>query len=147
MPDLSLVDDGLLPWVTDMITANGGATFLIVSSIMIMAAATRRIVGLNGQLMCLSFQFKKMLGLGRGGAILCPNENEYNELKRMAYDGRDDNKPWAEQNIKTIGYHYYMTPETAQLGIEKLKTAKPNKLWTSQDYPYLPEMKVFDNVF
>ena len=40
-----------------------------------------------------------------------------------------------------------MTPETAQLGIEKLKTAKPNKLWTSQDYPYLPEMKVFDNVF
>ncbi len=102
---------------------------------------------INGQLMCLSFQFKKMLGLGRGGAILCPNENEYNELKRMAYDGRDDNKPWAEQNIKKIGYHYYMTPETAQLGIEKLKTAKPNKLWTSQDYPYLPEMKVFDNVF
>ncbi len=102
---------------------------------------------INGQLMCLSFQFKKMLGLGRGGAILCPNENEYNELKRMAYDGRDDNKPWTEQNIKTIGYHYYMTPETAQLGIEKLKTAKPNKLWTSQDYPYLPEMKVFDNVF
>jgi len=48
MPDLSLVDDGLLPWVTDMITANGGATFLIVSSITIMAAATRRIVGLNG---------------------------------------------------------------------------------------------------
>ena len=102
---------------------------------------------INGQLMCLSFQFKKMLGLGRGGAILCPNENEYNELKRMAYDGRDDDKPWAEQNIKTIGYHYYMTPETAQLGIEKLKTVKPNKLWTSQDYPYLPEMKVFDNVF
>lgn len=102
---------------------------------------------INGQLMCLSFQFKKMLGLGRGGAILCPNEDEYNELKRLAYDGRDDNKPWAEQNIKTIGYHYYMTPETAQLGIEKLKTAKPNKLWTSQDYPYLPEMKVFDNVF
>ena len=48
MPDLSLVDDGILPWVTDMITANGGATFLIVSSITIMAAATRRIVGLNG---------------------------------------------------------------------------------------------------
>ena len=102
---------------------------------------------INGQLMCLSFQFKKMLGLGRGGAILCPNENEYNELKRMAYDGRDDDKPWTEQNINTIGYHYYMTPTTAQLGIEKLKTAKPNKLWTDKDYPYLPEMKVFDNVF
>ena len=102
---------------------------------------------ISGQLMCLSFQYKKMLSLGRGGAILCPNEDEYNELKQMAYDGRDDSKSWAEQNIKTIGYHYYMTPETAKLGIEKLKTVKPNKLWTSQDYPYLPEMKVFDNVF
>ena len=101
---------------------------------------------INGQLMCLSFQHKKMLGLGRGGAILCPNEQEYNELKKMAYDGRDDSKPWAEQNIKTIGYHYYMTPETAQLGIEKIKTAVPNKLWTSDDYPYLPEMEVFRNV-
>ena len=48
MPDSSLVDDGVIPWITDMITANGGATFLIVSSITIMAAATRRIVGLNG---------------------------------------------------------------------------------------------------
>ena len=48
MPDSSLVDDGNIPWITDMITANGGATFLIVSSITIMAAATRRIVGLNG---------------------------------------------------------------------------------------------------
>ena len=47
MPEASLVDDGVIPWITDMITANGGATFLIVSSITIMAAATRRIVGLN----------------------------------------------------------------------------------------------------
>ena len=47
MPDSSLVDDCIIPWITDMITANGGATFLIVSSITIMAAATRRIVGLN----------------------------------------------------------------------------------------------------
>ena len=48
IPDSSLTDDGVIAWVTDMITANGGATFLIVSSITIMAAATRRIVGLNG---------------------------------------------------------------------------------------------------
>ena len=48
IPDSSLVDDGIVPWATEMITANGGATFLIVSSITIMAAATRRIVGLNG---------------------------------------------------------------------------------------------------
>ena len=39
-----------------------------------------------------------------------------------------------------------MTPETAQLGIEKLKTATPNKRWTSEDYPYLPDMEVFKDV-
>jgi len=98
---------------------------------------------LPGQFMCLSFQHKKMLSLGRGGAILCPTEQDYKVLKQMAYDGRADDKPWAEQNIKQIGYHYYMTPETAQLGIEKLKTVNPDKLWTSEDYPYLPAMEVF----
>ena len=98
---------------------------------------------LPGQFMCLSFQHKKMLSLGRGGAILCPTEQDYEILKQMAYDGRADDKPWAEQNIKQIGYHYYMTPETAELGIEKLKTATSDKLWTSEDYPYLPSMEVF----
>ncbi len=94
--------------------------------------------------MCLSFQHKKMLSLGRGGAILCPTKQDYTILKQMAYDGRSDDKPWAEQNIKQIGYHYYMTPETAQLGIEKLKTVTEGKLWTSEDYPYLPSMEVFN---
>ena len=98
---------------------------------------------LPGQYMCLSFQFKKMLNLGRGGAILCPTKEDYDILKCMSYDGRTDDQPWAEQNIKHIGYHYYMTPETAQLGIEKLKTIKQGRLWTSQDYPYLPDMEVF----
>lgn len=39
----------------------------------------------------------------------------------MVYDGRSDDKPWGEQDIDMIGYHYYMTPETASLGIEKFK--------------------------
>ncbi len=47
MPETSPVDDGLLVWATDMITSNGGTTFLIASSFTLMAAATRRIVGLN----------------------------------------------------------------------------------------------------
>ena len=47
MPETSPIDDGLLIWATDMITSNGGTTFLIASSFTLMAAATRRIVGLN----------------------------------------------------------------------------------------------------
>jgi len=47
-PHKSLFADGLIPWLTEFIQANGGLTFLIVSSITIMAAATRRIVGMEG---------------------------------------------------------------------------------------------------
>lgn len=47
MPDMEILDDGLLPWVNNFITANGGATFLIITSIGLMAAATKRIVGMN----------------------------------------------------------------------------------------------------
>ena len=63
----------------------------------------------------------------------------------MSYDGRDPYKPWKEQDIKNIGYHYYMTPETAQLGLDRLPDSeirKPKK-WTSADYPDLRNMTVF----
>lgn len=47
MPDVSIFEDGLLPWLNNFIVANGGATFLIITSIALMAAATKRIVGMN----------------------------------------------------------------------------------------------------
>ena len=47
MPELTILEDGLLPWLGEFISANGGATFLIISSIALMAAATKRIVGMN----------------------------------------------------------------------------------------------------
>ena len=47
MPDVTILDDGLLPWINNFITANGGATFLIITSIGLMAGATKRIVGMN----------------------------------------------------------------------------------------------------
>lgn len=50
MPEISLLEDGLLAWANSFILSNGGATFLIVSSITLMAAATKRIVGMNAGL-------------------------------------------------------------------------------------------------
>ena len=47
MPYVSIFEDGLLTWVQTFVMANGGATFLIISSIMLMAAATKRIVGFD----------------------------------------------------------------------------------------------------
>jgi dTDP-4-amino-4,6-dideoxygalactose transaminase len=96
-------------------------------------------------LMCLSFQFQKHLNLGRGGAILCETLEDYTELKKMTHDGRLPGVPWKDQNVDAWGYHYYMTLETADLGLEKLPKAIETapKIWTQDEYPYLPNMKVF----
>lgn len=95
--------------------------------------------------MCLSFQFQKHLSLGRGGMILTDDADAGKKLKKMSYDGREPNVPWREQNIDTMGYHYYMTPETAEIGINKLHKAiktEPRE-WTVQDWPDLRDMEIF----
>jgi dTDP-4-amino-4,6-dideoxygalactose transaminase len=95
--------------------------------------------------MSLSFQYQKHLSLGRGGMILLDNKKAAIELKKMSYDGRLPNTPWREQNISSIGYHYYMTPETAQLGLDKLPQAKttPPRKWSVKDWPDLTQMNIF----
>jgi dTDP-4-amino-4,6-dideoxygalactose transaminase len=95
--------------------------------------------------MCLSFQFQKHLSLGRGGMILTDSDEAKDELKKMSYDGRLPDEPWREQNISTMGYHYYMTPETAQNGLDKLEEAKNTKQrkWVIEDWPDLTKMEVF----
>jgi hypothetical protein len=100
----------------------------------------------KGYFNCLSFQFKKHLNLGRGGMILTDDYSAAVQLKKMSYDGRLPNIPWSEQNVDTLGYHYYMTPETAELGLSKLEQAKNTqpRTWTYQDYPDLSHMKVFN---
>ena len=47
MPDTSIFDVGIIESITQLIKYNGGITFMIVSSIVLMAAATRKIVGLG----------------------------------------------------------------------------------------------------
>jgi len=96
-------------------------------------------------LMCLSFQFRKHLNLGRGGMILTDDPIAAAALKKMSYDGRDPDVPWREQNITSMGYHYYMTPETAQQGLSKLENAinTPPIRWKVTDWPDLRKMGVF----
>lgn len=96
--------------------------------------------------MCLSFQYQKHLSLGRGGIILLDNEDDFITLKKMSYDGRLPNIPWRGQNIDTIGFHYYMTPETAKLGLEKIKQAIETtpKKWLVTDWPDLTKMDIFN---
>ena len=100
----------------------------------------------EGTYMCISFQFQKHLSLGRGGMILTDNKEARNQLKKMSYDGRTPDLPWREQEIDTMGYHYYMTPETAMLGLDRLESAKNTKPrdWVISDWPDLTKLKVFN---
>ena len=95
-----------------------------------------------GTYMCISFQFKKHLNLGRGGIILLDDKEAYTTLKKMVYDGRVRGESWTKLHINSIGYHYYMTPETAQLGLDKLPTAIDTspRIWNYLDYPDLTQM-------
>ena len=96
-------------------------------------------------LMCLSFQYQKHLSLGRGGMILTDDEEAKDELKKMSYDGRLPDIPWRDQNISSMGYHYYMTPETADLGLQKLPEAitREPRQWVLEDWPDLRNMEIF----
>ena len=100
---------------------------------------------ISNTFMCLSFQYQKHLSLGRGGMILTDNKKAAEELKKMSYDGRDPNTPWRNQNISSIGYHYYMTPEIAQLGLDKFTEAviTPSRDWKYEDWPDLRNMQIF----
>lgn len=96
--------------------------------------------------MGISFQYQKHLTLGRGGVILTDNKEAAIQLKKMSYDGRLPNIPWREQDIDTMGYHYYMTPETAKLGLDTIdnKINSIPRQWVVSDWPDLTKMKIFN---
>ncbi len=48
LPEKPLLEVGLADWITQFTSQNGGLTFLIISSISLMAVATKRIIGLVG---------------------------------------------------------------------------------------------------
>jgi dTDP-4-amino-4,6-dideoxygalactose transaminase len=72
-------------------------------------------------LMCISFHYKKILPLGRGGMILTDSEERYNKLKKMRYDGRDMSVMYSDDDFDLMGYHMYMTPEIASYGMHLFK--------------------------
>lgn len=100
---------------------------------------------IKDQFMCLSFQQKKALPIGKGGAILLSKKEDYEILKRMAWDGRDASVS-VERDINNIilGYHMNMTPNDAVNGLLLLNqfTAVKDNQGCWLDYPNLDVTKV-----
>ena len=62
---------------------------------------------------CLSFGHGKPIDNKRGGCILLDNEQQYQLLKKMAFDGRNRDISWNDEQNFVVGYHYNMPIEHA----------------------------------
>lgn len=94
----------------------------------------------------LSFQIKKRLPIGRGGAILTDSPSAYEWLKLASYDGRDLTTPYdSAGHVSDIGWHFYMTPEDAARGLLLLNQLPRvmDDTMTWENYPDLSKMNVF----
>ena len=74
--------------------------------------------GYEDKFMILSFHLKKILNIGQGGMILT-NRPDFNEWARpMIYDGRHKDRLYKEDEFECVGWHMYMSPESAYKGLE-----------------------------
>lgn len=98
----------------------------------------------NDSLHTLSFQIKKRLPIGKGGAILTDSLAAYEWLKLASYDGRNLETPYdSKKHVTQLGWHYYMTPEDAARGI-LLLSQLPEKNEDTMNYLNYPNLTEFD---
>ena len=67
--------------------------------------------------MILSFSTRKQLPIGKGGAILLDNEEEYNRLKRLRYNGRPETTYHDTDDITEISFNMVLHPILASIGV------------------------------
>lgn len=98
----------------------------------------------DGGLMCISFQYKKQIPIGKGGMILTDDQAAATWLRVAAHDGRagDD---YATMQFKMLGYHFNMTPEDAARGILLMDSPvkMPARIPTASNYTDVSKFDIF----
>lgn len=98
---------------------------------------------------CCSFHWKKTLGVEQGGVILHDDPEADAWLRRARFDGRSEGVNPKEDIFAHIGWHAYMSPETAAAGLVRLASLPKHNAplpWgpgTDSDYPDLSTLEVF----
>lgn len=97
-----------------------------------------------GSFMCLSFHIKKHLKIGKGGMILTDSLEAVDWFKTARYEGRSE-KLYHEDDIKTLGWNMYMTPQQASHGLALMQNYPINvpDLGENNGYRDLTEFTVF----
>jgi dTDP-4-amino-4,6-dideoxygalactose transaminase len=96
--------------------------------------------------MCLSFHIKKKLGIGKGGMILTDDKDAAEWFMKARYEGRSQ-VYYKEDNIKSIGWNMYMTPQEAAQGLCLLQNYPEHNtdLDELNGYRDLTEFDIFKN--
>jgi GNAT superfamily N-acetyltransferase len=96
--------------------------------------------------MCLSFHIKKQLKLGKGGMILTDSLEAVEWLKKARYEGRSE-KLYHEDDITSLGWNMYMTPQQASHGLALMQNYPLHvpDLGENNGYRDLTEFTVFNN--
>lgn len=94
---------------------------------------------------CLSFHAKKHIPIGRGGMILCNDNQAALWCKRARFDGRSA-CPLKDDNLTMIGWNMYMTPEQAARGLQLFSLLRNTMdITDNQNYPDLSKIGVYKN--
>lgn len=94
----------------------------------------------------MSFQRRKTLGIGKGGAILTNSKKNAETIRRMSFDGRNYMLGANDDNDIILGYHMNMPPEDAADGIMKMNLITESQygdIGGSHTYRDLRNMEVF----
>ena len=96
----------------------------------------------EGGLHCLSFQARKLLNIGEGGAILTDSIDARDWLRRARYCGRSG-PDYHVEDIESMGWQMYMTPEKAARGLHLMEYIGDNLPDQQMTYPDLRKVKYF----
>lgn len=99
---------------------------------------------IRGQMQCTSHHWSKILGLQQGGCILHDDPDADAWLRRARFDGRTEGVAPKDDNFTQIGWHCYLSPEIAALGLVRLKLLpRHNADLPNDDYPELDKLPIF----
>lgn len=96
------------------------------------------------EFMCTSHHWSKTLGLQQAGCILHDDPQADAWLRRARFDGRTEGVAPRDDKFDFAGWHMYLAPEIAALGLMRLSfLPKHNAPLPNDDYPNLSLMKCF----
>lgn len=94
----------------------------------------------SGNTICLSFQYRKHLKIGRGGMILTDNKSDASWFRKARFCGRSK----VNSAPSFVGWHCYMEPERAARGLVLLQSLPDNNKDLIFEYPDLRGYKTLE---